>query len=213
MAAPAAPTGRVPLRVDVWSDVACPWCHVGKARLELSIQNFMQKQSPESMHPYIIDRLTNESGEEYLAYNRRRWGGDGWTEDLRRSGARNGVKFANWKWWPNTLHAHRLIHYAKKFGRGGEMKDRLLRLTYEEGHNISDLSVLLEAGKELGLPNVHSFLESDEGREDVLEEDEHAKKVLGIRGVPYFVFDRKISLSGAQDVAALERCLWQLTHA
>lgn len=68
-------------------------------------------------------------GEEYLAYNVRRWGGDGWCADLRRSGARDGAAFADWRWWPNSVGGHQLILYAQERGLGRQMKDLLLRKT------------------------------------------------------------------------------------
>ncbi|MCO5606805.1 hypothetical protein L7F22_060996 [Adiantum nelumboides] len=79
----------VTIRVDAWSDLACPWCYVGKARLDKAIQKLkadavhQQTQVEVHWHPYMIDVNTRSSGEEYLAYNKRRWGSDGWTSSLR----------------------------------------------------------------------------------------------------------------------------------
>lgn len=83
--------------------------HLGKKRLDQALASVQALVDVEvQWHAYIIDPRTNPAGEEYLAYNRRRWGGDGWTQDLRRSGRPDGATFADWRWWPASLHAHRL---------------------------------------------------------------------------------------------------------
>lgn len=80
------------VQVEVWSDIACPWCYVGKARLDQAIERFKIANPPVQVtvewHPYMIDTQTKAGGEEYMAYNQRRWGSDSWTHSLRRSGAR-----------------------------------------------------------------------------------------------------------------------------
>ena len=81
-----------------------------------------------------------------MAYNRRRWGGDGWTVQLRESGKRDGALFRNWKTWPHTLHAHRLALYAERAGKGSQAQDRLFETIYEEGGNVSETATLLRVG-------------------------------------------------------------------
>ncbi|CAM6087758.1 unnamed protein product [Calypogeia fissa] len=210
-----AASGPVPVAVniDAYSDVACPWCYVGKRRLDLAIQKIEGDAKSPSIrvvvkwHPYMIDLRTNISGEEYLAYNRRRWGSDSWTQSLRRSGAKNGLNFADWQWWPNTLHAHRLVHLADSFGKGAEAKQLLLEKTYEKGLNVSNVEVLCSIAEELDLPKPTEYLESDQGKEEVLKQDKFAKSKLGIGSVPHFIVDNKFSLSGAQDVATFESAI------
>eukprot|EP00271_Cylindrocystis_brebissonii_P011203 TRINITY_DN280_c1_g1_i1.p1 TRINITY_DN280_c1_g1~~TRINITY_DN280_c1_g1_i1.p1 ORF type:complete len:207 (+),score=37.78 TRINITY_DN280_c1_g1_i1:122-742(+) len=197
----------VSVQLDVWSDIACPWCYVGKARLDSAIQNVKRSLPPaevESLkvvvnwHAYMIDMKTQAGGEEYMAYNVRRWGSDGWTQSLRRAGAKNGLKFADWRWWPNTFHAHRLVHLASQAGRGSEAKQLLLEKTYEDGANVSDLAVLCDVGEALGLEGIREALESDAGKAEVIEEDRRAKSELNVRGVPYFLVDNRVFFSGAQ---------------
>lgn len=84
------------------------------------------------------------SGEDYTAYNVQRWGGDGWTAQLRRSGKPDGALFASWKTWPNTLHAHRLAEHAQRAGKGCQAQDKLFERIYELGGNVSDKSILLQ---------------------------------------------------------------------
>ncbi|EFJ12797.1 hypothetical protein SELMODRAFT_425207 [Selaginella moellendorffii] len=174
------------VQIDVWSDISCPWCYVGKVRLDRAIKNVESaaggaKIASVKWHPYIIDHSTNPSGEEYLAYNRRRWGSDSWTTSLRR-----------------------LVRLADTVGKAAEAEQLLFTLTYEEGQNISDLEVLKSAGEKLGLPNVREYLESGEGKREVLEEDKLAKGKMGLHSVPSFLFNGKFSCSGAMDTKSFE---------
>ena len=157
----------------------------------------------------MIDPRIDPAGEGYADYNRRRWGSDGWTHSLRAAGAPDGALFAKWDWWPNTLHAHRLMALASRHGKGRHAKEALFRLacvggprargrwsasaatarqatavrpphpplrSYEEGQNLSDLEVLVAAGRHLGLPDVESYLQGDCGRAEVLADDAHGKR-------------------------------------
>lgn len=101
---------NIVISIDVFQDFACPWCYVGKHRFHKAISQFIQTDEGKSVkiqinwHPYMIDTKTKKEGEEYLAYNKRRWGGDSWTKDLRHAGKQEGLEFKNWCWWPNTLN-------------------------------------------------------------------------------------------------------------
>jgi len=145
-------------------------------------------------HAYIIDHQTDLRGEDYLDYNERRWGSDSWTNSLRKKGKEYGLEFKNWKWWPNTLHAHRLV---RKAADANQAHDVLFRRMYEEGENISLKSVLVSAGQELNIPDVEKYINSDEGLEEVLLEDRNAKKKLRIQGVPHFIIAGR-SVEGSQ---------------
>mmetsp|Transcript_429 Transcript_429/g.1075 ORF Transcript_429/g.1075 Transcript_429/m.1075 type:complete len:190 (+) Transcript_429:88-657(+) len=169
--------------------------------------------------PFFIDPGTKEDGEEYMAYNRRRWGGDGWTNSL--PGKREGDKFTNWKVWPNTINAARLIHRAGEVG-GWQLQDKakgmMFRLCYEEGKNVSDLDVLVEAASELGIPDAAEYLRSDKGRNDVVKQAREASR-MGIGGVPFFVCyneaddSEPVTFSGAQPAKTIAKILKQLAAA
>ena len=88
-------------------------------------------------YPFMIDPGTKPDGEEYAAYNRRRWGGDGWTGSMKRMGKREGAQYANWVTWPNTTHCSRLLLLAERQGLAEEVIGRLYRACYEEGKNVS----------------------------------------------------------------------------
>jgi len=154
-------------------------------------------------HPFMIDPGTNSDGEEYLAYNRRRWGGDGWTRSLRAAGKRDGVSFANWKVWPNTLHANRLVMLAERHGLGGEVKRVLMRMCYEEGENVSLRATVARAADEANVPGGSEYVMGGEGIEELKHELQNAR-INGQRvtAVPFYsVQDGAFTFSGAQDTA------------
>lgn len=161
----------------------------------------------------MIDPSTNINGEDFEAYNRRRWGGSGWTLHLKEAGRKDGAMFKNWSWWPNTMRAHQLVKFAnEKFGVDtAKSNESLFRALYEEGKNISLVDVLIQIGKdELDIPEeeLRNYLQTDEGVEDILTEIDKATTNYPFSGVPYFVFHREGSseqpygLSGAQETNA-----------
>jgi predicted DsbA family dithiol-disulfide isomerase len=156
--------------------------------------------------PFMIDPGTNTEGEEYLAYNRRRWGSDGWTHSLRRDGRKIGANFANWQWWPNTAKAHQLVSYfARKQGPGdstSRSNQALFEALYEEGKNLSTVDTLVQVAVEkLGLPvseqdNLRAFLEQDRAASEVQQEITEGRRRYRISGVPYFVIGKEPRESG-----------------
>lgn len=204
------------IRVDIWSDLSCPWCWVGKKRFDQAVQQFGDAAHLDIVyHAFVIDHATAPAGEEYLAYNERRWGSDGWCTGLRRAGRPDGAPFSNWRWWPNSVKAHQLLLLAQEQGKGREAKEVLLRATYEEGLNISEVETLVQVSQALGLQQgtdeVRRHLSQDAGRAAVLRDDSRGKQELGISGVPYFIVSRsggdggtgkQYALSGAQPASA-----------
>ncbi|MCO5606806.1 hypothetical protein L7F22_060997 [Adiantum nelumboides] len=124
-----------------------------------------------------------------------------------RSAAKDGLQFKDWEWWPNTLHAHRLVLLADSVGKGGEANQELFRLTYEEGQNISDLEVLCAAANRLGLSGAREYLMSDEGKQEVIKQDRAAKSEKKIDSVPFFIVNDSYPFSGAQDAATIEKVI------
>lgn len=189
--------------VDIFSDIACPWCYVGETKFKLAREAFIT-QNPNievvsNYHAYMIDPQTKKNGEDYLKYNQRRWGGDGWTYSLRSAGKKVGCNFADWKIWPNTFLAHCLMTVAGKSGKSEQVRDEIFRLCYELGQNISDESVLDKIAQDLG---IDSAWKSKETQNKVLAEDRSAKDEYDIHGVPFFLFENGKALEGAQDPRA-----------
>nr|AGM32428.1 DSBA family thioredoxin domain containing protein [Coptotermes formosanus] len=193
------------------SDIACPWCYLGKAFLQVAMEEVLKKgriQFDLKFRSYMIDPETKKDGEEYLAYNQRRWGSDGWTYDLRRHAKSvPGVSFGNWKIWPNTLNPHRALRFARETsGSEAEVKlcGEFMKMCYEEGKNISLGETCVEAVKRVaGLDpeKAKEIFVSNKYLKEVIEEDTAGKR-KGIHGVPYF----EVSFEGSSKPYVVEGC-------
>ena len=202
------------LRIDVWSDIACPWCFVGKRRLEAALERFPQADQVEvvwrsfeldSSAPREVD--TTQSHAERLAkkYGMSVAQAQSRTEQLKQTARAAGIEFDFDHIRPgNTFDAHRLVHLAEKLGLQGAMKERLLLAYLSEGEAIGDPKVLQRLAVEAGLPaaEVERVLESDAFAAEVRGDELQARE-LGINGVPFFVFDERLAASGAQPVEVL----------
>ncbi|KAL3815646.1 hypothetical protein ACHAXA_006921 [Cyclostephanos tholiformis] len=174
----------------------------------------------------MIDPNTEIDGEEFEAYNIRRWGGSGWTHGLKRSGRKVGANFGNWRTWPNTLRAHQLIAYVTNPARRGraptpstsECNAAIFDAMYERGENVSLTETLIRIGTErLGVadaevPDLRVYLETNAGARDVMREIQSGRRTYNIQGVPHFIvgamdgddsLGRPFGFSGAQDSSAL----------
>lgn len=195
------------MKIEIWSDVVCPFCYIGKRKLEKALAIFPQKEAIEiewksfQLNP---DQKTNPSIStmESLAKSK------GWSMDQARkitsqvskTAELEGLKFDFEKAVvANTKNAHRLIHLAKAAGKGGEMKEQLLKAYFIEGKNVDDSETLISLGKEIGLEeeNIKRMLESNQ-YEDAVDQDIYESRLIGVKGVPFFVLDRKFGISGAQ---------------
>lgn len=183
--------------VDIWSDIACPWCYVGETNYKMARESFLKSNPNVSIitnfHAYMIDPATKENGEEYLAYNRRRWGGDGWTYSLREAGKKIGCNFANWKTWPNTFLGHSLVAAGTKIGKGEEVLDEIFKYCYEEGENVSLEETLNKIAKKFDIQNWNV----NDNHKKVKIDDQTGKRTYDISGVPYFIIGKYV-LEGAQ---------------
>ena len=118
-------------------------------------------------HPFMIDPGTQPDGEPYADYNRRRWGGDGWTGSMKRMGRKEGAPYANWKTWPNTTHCSRLLLLAEKHGQGDAVIGRLYAACYEEGKNVSLRETVAQIAAEVGVPGGADYVLSGEGLDEL----------------------------------------------
>ena len=185
------------IEINVWSDIACPWCYVAEKVFKKSLNTFTQKYKDIKVdiifHAYMIDPQTKTEGEDYLAYNKRRWGSDGWTVQLRNMGKKYGANFGNWKIWPNTLLGHKLIAGAKKVGKGNEVLEEIFEYCYELGKNVSLESTLDEIANKYGIKNWNT----EENLKSVMIDEKIGKKNYGIGGVPFFIFPNDEVVEGA----------------
>ena len=191
------------LMVEVYSDVICPWCYVGKRRLERALKEWRDDLGVEvKWRPFQLNPTMPNSGMDRTAYLAAKFGSlDRFKEMEKRLlevGSAEQIPFAFEKIvrTPNTFLAHRLIWYAGIKGPQGAMVDQLFKGYFEEGLDIGSISILVELADRAGL-RANEFLTSEEGVAEVKAEESVGHK-LGIRGVPYFVLDGTYAISGAQ---------------
>ncbi|KPF43763.1 DsbA family oxidoreductase [Rhizobium sp. AAP43] len=211
------------ITIDLVSDVVCPWCYLGKARLELAIAEVQDEVSVDiNWRPYQLNPDYPPEGVDQQVELAKKLGGkenmDRAHAQLTALGAEVGIKFnfGAIKIGPNTLDAHRLIHWAGQESREvqGRVVDLLFKANFEEGRNIGDPIVLQDIATEAGLSRdvVTSLLSGDADVEHVLAEVDAAKQ-MGVNGVPFFIFDQQYAVSGAQPPDELANALREIAKA
>ena len=158
-------------------------------------------------HKGQLHKIIKADGPERQAYIERKWGKAGNKYERVSAVGREvgiGFKFDDIKVQPNTVNAHRLMYYGAKHGREDETAESLFKAYFIEGRNIADKATLAEVGERAGLERglLESYLESDEDREAILNSDLEARQ-SGVSGVPFFIFNRKIAVSGAHEPETL----------
>ncbi|MEA2986784.1 MAG: hypothetical protein QOD94_3038 [Alphaproteobacteria bacterium] len=194
-----------PLRIDVVSDVVCPWCFIGKRRLEKALAMTPEIPVEVYFHPYFLNDWIPRDGIARKEYLTKKFGSPeayrGMAGRVAEAAAEEGLTYAIDKIarQPNTLDSHRLIHWAGKRGKGPEMKQRLMDLYFTEGADLTDREVLVRAAADVGLdPDaIRPLLESEEDVEETTLAANAAKEA-GINGVPTFIFNGRYAISGAQ---------------
>jgi predicted DsbA family dithiol-disulfide isomerase len=210
------------LRVDIWSDIACPWCFVGKRRLEAALARLADSERDQvevvwrafELDPgaprerdrseSYAERLSKKYGSP-LAQARAR------IESMTQTAKADGLDFDFEHIRPgNTFDAHRLVHLGEQHGLQDVVKERFLLGYMSEGEAIGDPAVLQRLATEAGLPadEVRAVLASHRFEEEVRADESEARE-LGINGVPFFVFDERLAVSGAQPVEVLLSALKQ----
>jgi predicted DsbA family dithiol-disulfide isomerase len=206
------------LTIDIISDVVCPWCYVGKRRLERAISHRPDIQFDVRWLPYFLEARTPPAGMPRIDYISQKFGTyDKVTPGHARLvplGAEIGIdfRFERISWQPNTLDAHRVINWAQTAGNAEPVVDRLFAMFFTEGANLSEQERLVEAGRAGGLdPDaLRRDLESDRDKE-LIEKQAIAATRAGIGGVPFFVFGKKVSVAGAHEVDVLISAVDQAT--
>jgi predicted DsbA family dithiol-disulfide isomerase len=197
------------LTVDIVSDVICPWCFVGKRRLERALKALPGGKTVQVRWlPYQLNPQMPAAGMNRREYRSAKFGSSRKSQELDAQvaavGATEGIAFAHDRIerTPNTLDAHRLIALAAKEGIQDAIVEALFRGYFTEGRNIGDRAVLLDVVAEAGLDRgrAEAFLKNDGGIGDIRQEEAEARR-LGVSGVPYFVINGKVGMSGARSVA------------
>lgn len=195
------------MKIEIWSDVVCPFCYMGKRRLELAMEQFREKEDVEILwHSFQLDPgaryVDGQDIYDHLAekYGHTREWAKGVNADLVKTAGKIGLEYKFDKVIPaNTFDAHRLIHLARTQGLQAEAEERLFAAYFTEGKDLSDLATLVALGTEIGLDedDAQRMLESSDYAEAVKGDIGEAES-LGINAVPFFVFNRRYAISGAQ---------------
>ena len=192
--------------IEVFSDVVCPWCYVGRRRLARAVELLDGKHEVRvTWKPYQLNPWMPPEGMERAEYRRMKFGSaersSGMDTRLKETGDELGIDlaFERIARTPNTLNAHRLIWLAGQQGRQIDMVDTLFRAYFTDGKDVGDTATLVELAGAAGLDAgaVERFLAGDEGLAEV-EEEEQLGRSLGIDGVPFFLLAGKYGVSGAQ---------------
>lgn len=212
------------MKIEIWSDVACPWCYIGKRRFESALAQFRQRDQVEIVwRSYQLapdaPRTSNESMDEMLSkkYGMSVQQAAKMNAHVSELAAKEGLEYhLETAQYNNTFDAHRLIHLAATHGLQDTMKERLLKAYFVDGLAVADSDTLVKLAAEVGIA-------ADEAR-DMLSGDAYTDKVradirqaraYGINGVPFFAVDEKYGISGAQPVEVFSEVLekaWSESH-
>lgn len=204
------------MNVEIWSDIICPWCYIGKRRFEMALAHFphrnevqvfwrsfeLDPEAPRRQVGSSVDLLMHKYGlsrEQAVAANAR----------VTQLAAEEGLSYRLDLTQPgNSFDAHRLLHLGAERRLQGALQERLFAAYFSEGASISDPVTLVHLATEVGMDGaeVRATLASDAYAEQV-RADEREASALGISGVPFFVFDRRYGVSGAQPAAVFLRAL------
>ncbi|GAB3306099.1 thioredoxin domain-containing protein [Epidermidibacterium keratini] len=212
------------MKIDIWSDIACPFCYLGQRRLELALADFAHRDDVEVVHhSFQLDPTAPSApGQKMVPMLAAKFGtSEAQVEAMQRGIADKvtevGLPYDWEKVTPvNTFDAHRLIHLAESAGRGDEAVSALFKAYFAEGKAVSDRDTLADIGEGIGLDRqaVLAMLDSDEYA-DAVRRDIQGAQSRGINGVPMFIVDDKLAVSGAQPTetftALLERG-WSDAH-
>ncbi len=216
-------------QIDVISDVVCPWCFIGKRNLERALETWREKHPDETpvvrWHPFQLNPQLPASGVLRKQYLEQKFGGPERAKEIyarvSAAGQRAGIDFAfdAIQVQPNTIDAHRLMHHAGERGKQDAMAEAIFRRYFLEGADLTDKETLADIAQQADLDRQESeaYLATDADRELIEEQDRRAR-AIGVEGVPFFIFNQRLALSGAQPpeviVEAMEKAREELaaTH-
>jgi predicted DsbA family dithiol-disulfide isomerase len=204
------------MKIEIWSDVVCPFCYIGKRKLEKALEKFQFKHKVEiewksfQLNP---DQQTKPGVSTLEDLSKSK----GWSMEQTKQITSQVVQMAKAEGLTfdfdkavvaNTKNAHQLIHLAKEFEIQDAMKERLLKAYFSDGLNVDDPETLIQLGMEVGVPEkkIKHMLETNTYLEAV-DQDIYEARLIGVRGVPFFVLDRKFGISGAQPDEVFDQTL------
>ncbi len=195
------------MKIEIWSDVMCPFCYIGKRNFETALAQFADKENIEvEWKSYQLDpslsETAEESQEDYLIKRKgmNREQVQGILAHVTEMAKQVGLKYhLDKSLMVNSEKAHQLIQFAKNKNLGDQIEERLFKAFFTEGKNIADIKTLTQLGKEIGLDeNELQAAFTDDLYKYQMTQDIQEGQQIGVKGVPFFVFDRKYGVSGAQ---------------
>ncbi len=194
------------MQIDIVSDTICPWCYVGKRRLERALKERPELDVTIEWHAFQLNPEMPIEGVDRETYMMRKFGSEQRVteifDSIAAAGRQEGIPFAfdRIARTPNTVNSHRLIRWAEPAGCQDAVVELLFRRYFEQGKDIGAIDVLVQIAVEAGLEGADAerFLSGTDGAEDVRAENMAAHR-LGISGVPCFIFEKKYAVSGAQE--------------
>jgi predicted DsbA family dithiol-disulfide isomerase len=206
-----------PLKIDVFSDVVCPWCYIGKRRLENALALVPDIPVEVSWRPFLLNSWVAREGISREQYLTTKFGSPEAYKDIAgrvvTAAAEDGLIYRPEliKRQPNTIDCHRLIHWAEAKGKAAEMKQRLMELYFRDGGDLTDINVLARAA--------HCGLDADDVRKRLVTDQDvalisgQAQEATdkGVSSVPIFVFAQNYAMSGAQPAEQLVRAIRQVS--
>jgi predicted DsbA family dithiol-disulfide isomerase len=205
------------MQIDIFSDTVCPWCYLGKRRFELALAARPQYEPRINWRPFELNPDLPWDGVERAKYLASKFGDSAQIEENEAALVRHGLavglefRFDLIERMPNTRRSHLLIAHAARQGLSSEVVERIMQGYFEEGCNIGDVEELVRLGVEAGLSEreTRSAMVLRAGQDGVVAAERHAA-VLGIGGVPTFIFDRQYSVSGAQEIETFTQLIDQV---
>ena len=212
-------------QIDVISDVVCPWCYIGKRNLEQALRTWAARHPDDPpavrWHPFQLNPQLPASGVPRKQYLENKFGGPQRAGEIYArviaAGKRAGIEFAfdDIQVQPNTVDAHRLLHYGAEHGDQDSVAEAIFQRYFQQGADLSNRQTLADIAQQAGMnrDEVTTYLDSDADRALIEEQDRRARSI-GVEGVPFFIFNQRVALSGAQPpeviVEAMEKARAEL---
>jgi len=210
-------TAQAPITIDVISDVMCPWCYIGKRRLEAALRSVPDLPVEVRWHPYQLDETLPWEGKDRTQYLHDKFGGperaNAVYSQIAEAGAQEGIDFAfeRIRVSPNTLDSHRLILWSRADNLQDEVVERLFKAYFIDGEDLTKSETLVRIADEAGMESdlVEQLLETDSDLKKTKTQIAQAHE-MGVTGVPFFIIDGRFALSGAEKPETIAAAL---THA
>lgn len=209
------------MKVEIWSDVVCPWCYIGKRRFETAKAEYEARTGDEIevvFKPFMLDPTAPEDAQPVRSVYEKKFGGPHAADEILNrvtsEAAGEGLEFRmDIALRANTLNAHRLLVLAEQRGHQVELKERLMKAYFTEGIDVADREVLVGFAAESGIDaeEARAWLDGDGGRAEVAESLEFAAS-NGLTSVPTYVFDRRVALPGAQPPETFARVIQRIAE-